>query len=250
VEPTRTILVVDDIPMFRELESVFLARCGRVVTAEDAAGALEAAERLAPDVIVLDSRLPDLSGADLCRQLKERAAFAATPIVLITAEGSSEEHAEAIRAGADDVLAKPLDRVSLVETVQRFIRFESPRGLPRVTLRTPVRIGPSEEVGWGTICNLSRGGMFIELENGVDVARDLAEEVRLQFRLPERSDAPLAPLARVVWRRAAWAETPGGVGVRFVDLDAPAARALDAYVHERAVERPLPGAEAVRRGSA
>ena len=63
MEPTPTILVVDDVPLFRELESLFLARCGRVVTACDAAARpSRVAARERPAVIVLDAHLPDVSG--------------------------------------------------------------------------------------------------------------------------------------------------------------------------------------------
>jgi uncharacterized protein (TIGR02266 family) len=241
VEPRATILVVDDIPMFRELESVFLARCGRVVTAPDLAGAREAAEQIRPDVIVLDAQLPDGSGTDLCRDLKGRPEFAGTPIVLITASGSAEEHAAAIHAGADDVLSKPLDRLSLVESVQRFVRFQPPRGLPRVSLRTQVRVAGSDRIGWGTALDISRGGMFLESED--ELAVD--QEIQLEFRLPELRDA-FAPTARVIWRRPSWNGVPSGAGLRFVDLDAPAARALESYVHERA---PRPAAPRLAQGA-
>lgn len=228
MEALRTILVVDDIPMFRELESVFLARCGRVVTAADAAEALRVAERTRPHVIVLDARLPDLPGTELCARLKERPEFAASRIIVIAPDGSAAEHAAAIRAGADDVLAKPLDRMSLVETVQRFVRFDDPRGLPRVSLRTAVRVRGADNEAWATARNVSRGGMFLESEERLPVDGEIA----LEFSLPD-APRPLAPTARVVWARAGWNGQPPGAGVRFLDLDAPAARALDTYVHER-----------------
>ena len=224
----RTILVVDDIPMFRELESVFLARCGRVVTAHDAASARREAERRRPQVIVLDSRLPDQPGTELCRELKARPEFADTRIILIAPDGSAGEHAEAIRAGADDVLAKPLDRLSLVETVQRFVRFHDPRGLPRVNLRARVQIREADRHGWGTARNVSRGGMYLESETALQAG----QEIGLRFSLPDGA-RPLAPTARVVWARDAWEGHAAGAGLRFMDLDAPAARALDSYVHER-----------------
>jgi uncharacterized protein (TIGR02266 family) len=225
VEPTPTILVVDDVPLFRELEALFLARCGRVITAASGHEALAVAERERPSVIVLDAHLPDLSGEEVCRRLKRPGPALEAPIVVVTGSGAAEEHAAAIRAGADDVLAKPLSRMALVETVQRFTRFPEPRGLPRVTLDTPVHIRAEDAEAWGTARNLSRGGMFVECE-----AEVRGDEVDLEFRLPG-SPEPLRPSARVVWRRPPNG-APLGLGVRFLELDAPAARVLDAYVHE------------------
>jgi len=225
VEPTPTILVVDDVPLFRELEALFLARCGRVITAASGHEALAVAGRERPAVIVLDAHLPDLSGEEVCRRLKLPHPAFESPIVVVTGSGAAEEHAAAIRAGADDVLAKPLSRMALVETVQRFTRFPEPRGLPRVTLETSVHIRAANAEAWGTVRNLSRGGMFVECE--ADLGSD---ELDLEFRLPG-SPEPLRPSARVIWRRPANGARLG-LGVRFLELDAPAARVLDAYVHE------------------
>lgn len=224
MEPSPTILVVDDVALFRELGSLFLARCGRVITACSGSEALELAARERPAVVVLDAHLPDVAGEEVCRRLKGPDEM--TRVVVITGTGSAEEYAAAIRAGADDVLAKPLSRLALVETVQRFTRFPAPRGLPRVSVDAPVRIVKGEDESWGTARNLSRGGMFVECEDGL-LDR---EEVDLEFRLPG-SDASLRPTARVVWCRAGNGDRPG-FGVRFLSLDAPAARSLDEYVHE------------------
>lgn len=223
MEPSPTILVVDDVPLFRELECLFLARCGRVITACSGREALALAERERLAVVVLDANLPDLSGEELCRLLKQPAE--APPIVVITGGGSAAEHAAAIRAGADDVLAKPLSRLSLVETVQRFTRFAVPRGLPRVTMTTAVRIVQGGTEAWGTARNLSRGGMFVECD------RRFVEhqELDIEFSLPGAS-APIRQTAHVVWARRANGGRPG-FGVRFLSLDGTAARTLDEYVH-------------------
>jgi len=232
VDSSRTILIVDDVPMFRELESVFLARCGRVVTGCNGAEALTLAERELPDIIVIDDCLPDLPGHEVCRRLKASPGFEDTPIIVITRAGSAIEHAKAVRSGADDVLSKPISRLALVETVQRFIRFSAPRGLPRVTVDTPVHLVSPDTDSWGVARNVSRGGMFIEMSSDFDSEKEL----RAEFELPEANET-FSRTVRVVWQRAQWREQPAGLGVRFVDLDAPDARRLDDYVHERA----LPG---------
>jgi uncharacterized protein (TIGR02266 family) len=224
VQRSQTILVVDDVPLFRELEALFLARCGRVLSAASGREALVLAERERPAVVVLDAHLGDVSGTELCRRLKGPEAGPA--VVVITGGGSAEEHAAAIRAGADDVLAKPLSRAALVETVQRFTRFPAPRGLPRVSVVAPVRIESGGREAWGTARNLSRGGMFLECE--ALLAED--QEIAVEFRLPG-SDASIRPSARVIWRQEESGDR-SGFGVRFLALDAAAARTLDEYVHE------------------
>jgi uncharacterized protein (TIGR02266 family) len=116
--------------------------------------------------------------------------------------------------------------MALVETVQRFTRFPIPRGLPRVAMETRVRIREGRSEAWGTARNLSRGGMFVECESGLPQQ----EEVDLEFQLPGSGEA-IRPSARVVWQRAGNGDCPG-FGVRFLSIDAPAARTLDEYVHE------------------
>ena len=69
MEAKRTILVVDDLPMFRDLESVFLSRYGRVLTAANGAEALETVRREQPDVVVLDFHLPDIDSETLCQRI-------------------------------------------------------------------------------------------------------------------------------------------------------------------------------------
>ena len=224
MKPSPTILVVDDVPLFRELECLFLARCGRVITASSGREALELAERERPAVVVLDAHLPDLSGEELCRRLKGPEDD--VPVVVITGAGTAAEHAAAIRAGADDVLSKPLSRLALVETVQRFTRFPAPRGLPRVTVIAPVHIVQGQTEAWGTARNLSRGGMFVECDGRF--AED--QEVQLEFELPG-SPGPIRQTAQVIWSRPGNGER-SGFGARFLALDGPAARSLDEYVHE------------------
>jgi CheY-like chemotaxis protein len=99
VDPLPTILVVDDVPLFRELEALFLARCGRVITAATGREALAIAERERPAVIVLDAHLPDLPGEEVCRLLKLPHPGLDLPVVVVTGSGAADEHAAAIRAG-------------------------------------------------------------------------------------------------------------------------------------------------------
>ena len=93
MEDRRTILIVDDVPMFRELESVFVARCGRVLTAETGEEGLALVERELPEVVVLDWTLPDMSGETFCQRLKSEPDFAHIAIVAVTS-GEPEEHEE------------------------------------------------------------------------------------------------------------------------------------------------------------
>ena len=102
-----------------------------------------------------------------------------------------------MRAGADDVVAKPITRIALIQAVNRFLRSQPLRGLSRIPVDTPVHIIRESDDVWGTLRNLSRGGIFVE----ADVAMAPDTEVALEFTLPE--GAPAYTKAKDILRRAA-----------------------------------------------
>lgn len=227
MESRRRILVVDDAAMFRELESLFLARCGHVITASDGTEGLEIARRERPDVVVADLDMPGMRGDELCRRIKADSDLAEIPVILVTGRGDGLEHAQAVQAGADDVVEKPINRVSLIQSVNHFLRLAM-RGLVRVPLETDVDLNLPQAAARGRSLNISRGGIFVETE---ERCPDPDTELRLSFALPETS-APLAPTARVVWRRFEAEGLLAGMGLQFLELDREAARMLDEYVYE------------------
>jgi uncharacterized protein (TIGR02266 family) len=220
------ILVVDDVPMFRELERLFLAKLGVVSVAGTGAEALEIALVERPEVVLLDFHLPDCDGDELCREMYGRGELTQTAVVMVTT-GRPEDHERAVRAGAADVLAKPLARGALVQSVGRFLgRPANPISLPRVRHTGRVRLATRGGESEGTIANLSRGGLFIEAAS----APTEGSELRLEFELPGRGDV-LAPTAKAIWRRESAGTT--GFGVRFLALGGADSRDLERYVHER-----------------
>ncbi len=84
MEPRHTILVIDDAAMFRELGALFLARSGRVITADDGDQGLEALRRERPDVVVADLLMPGMSGDALCQVVKADPDLCETPVILVT----------------------------------------------------------------------------------------------------------------------------------------------------------------------
>ncbi len=236
----RCILIVDDTPLFRDIESLFLARSGRVVTARDADEGLAAVRRERPDIAVIDLHMPGQGGDAMCRTIKADPELRSMPVILVMGSDVPEDHARAIRAGADDVLAKPLSRVTLIHAVNRFLRSPVLRGLARVRLETAVRIRLPDEDTWGTARNLSRGGIFVELEHPISPST----EVELEFRLPD-FPIPLAPTAQVVWHRPGAPNAPMGLGMQFLALDGATAQRIEAFVHEHLPATPQGLFEAV-----
>ena len=238
-EVPRKILVVDDAAMFRDLESLFLARSGQVLLACDAEEAWQTLHRERPDVVVTDLSMPGMCGDDLCRRIKADPDLRRMPVVIVASRDHGEEHERAVRAGADDVVEKPINRVSLIQAVNHFLRL-AVRGLVRVALETDVRIAAAEGELWGRSRNVSRGGIFVESEHALPPD----SEVQLEFTLPE-SPGAISPTAKVVWRRVASRAVAAGLGLQFLRLDREAARRLDEYVYERAALEPTDSGDAV-----
>lgn len=86
------------------------------------------AETLLPNVILLDINLPDMDGLTVARQLKARPKLAHIPIIVITGVNDMKIRDEALRAGCDMFLPKPVSKVEILKSVQKFVKYISPAG--------------------------------------------------------------------------------------------------------------------------
>lgn len=114
-----TILIVDDEPNIVQLVRITLEDSRvRILEAADGATALDRALSLRPDLILLDVDLPDLSGLEVCRRLKDDEALTKTKIVMLTAAAQADDLARGLAAGADQYLTKPFSPVRLLSLVE------------------------------------------------------------------------------------------------------------------------------------
>ncbi|WP_234322900.1 response regulator transcription factor [Streptomyces sp. NRRL S-350] len=120
---TPYILVIDDDPTVAEVVAGYLTRAGcRVDRAADGAQGLALAERIRPDLLVLDLMLPGLDGLEVLRRLRASAAGAGLPVVLLTAKGDEADRILGLELGADDYVTKPFSPRELVLRVQSVLR--------------------------------------------------------------------------------------------------------------------------------
>jgi len=126
------ILVVDDEPDVVELVRFNLKAAGfAVITAEDGAQALKRARQEAPDLIVLDVMLPDVDGLEACRGLRQEAATANIPIIMLTARAAEVDRVLGLELGADDYVTKPFSPRELVLRIRKLLqRRAKPETLP------------------------------------------------------------------------------------------------------------------------
>ncbi len=102
------VLLVDDEDHLRKVMRDLLERDGFVVVeARDGAEALDAVDRHAPDVVVLDLNLPGLDGYGVLEQIRSRPSTASTPVIVLTAKGDEDNEVRVFELGADDFLTKP-----------------------------------------------------------------------------------------------------------------------------------------------
>jgi diguanylate cyclase (GGDEF)-like protein len=107
----------------RTLESILVPGGYGVVKAYTAAQARERSRRAPPDVIILDTILPDQDGLDLCRELRADPLLGFTPIIIVSPDHvTRQQRIEALRAGAWDHLGAPLDAEHLLLKVETFAR--------------------------------------------------------------------------------------------------------------------------------
>lgn len=117
------ILIVDDDPDLLDVLDFNLRRDGfHVARASRGAEALRNARSEIPNLILLDLMLPDLSGTDVCRQLKADPATAHVPVVILTAKGDEANRIAGLELGADDFVAKPFSLRELTLRIRAVLR--------------------------------------------------------------------------------------------------------------------------------
>ncbi|MCB0166847.1 MAG: response regulator transcription factor [Anaerolineae bacterium] len=133
------ILVVDDEPNIREVVELYLQREGyEVEVAGDGATALQAIERKAPDLIVLDLMLPAINGLQITRILREGDYN--IPIIMLTAKSEEADRITGLELGADDYVTKPFSPKELVARVKAVLRRVSSKATVD-TQAQPLTIG-------------------------------------------------------------------------------------------------------------
>jgi CheY-like chemotaxis protein len=116
----KTVLIVEDVELNRDLLAQLLEERYRLVFARDGASALARAAEATPDLVLMDLSLPGMDGWEATRRLKA-GGLAHIPVIALSAHamGGDEERARA--AGCDDFLTKPIDEDLLFEKLARHL---------------------------------------------------------------------------------------------------------------------------------
>lgn len=116
------ILIAEDEPDIRELVAFTLRFAGHeVVTTNNGEEALHKAQEMIPDLIMMDVRMPRMTGYDACRAMKQIPSLKDIPVVFLSAKGQDAEIQSGLEAGAEEYLLKPFAPDQLVERVKAIL---------------------------------------------------------------------------------------------------------------------------------
>jgi two-component system, OmpR family, alkaline phosphatase synthesis response regulator PhoP len=120
----RRILIADDNQPNRELLEAYLAGIDcETEIAVDGADTLAKVQSFRPDLILLDVMMPKLSGFEVCQKLKADPATRKIMVLMVTALNEAGDIERAVKAGTDDFLSKPVNRVELTKRVENMLRL-------------------------------------------------------------------------------------------------------------------------------
>ncbi len=114
----KTILIVDDIDTNIQILNTFLEDKYEIMAALDGEFALEIANDDMPDLILLDVKMPNMDGYEVCKKLKENPKTKDIPVIFVTADRTKESIEKAYAAGGIDFLSKPIVAVELFTKVK------------------------------------------------------------------------------------------------------------------------------------
>jgi K+-sensing histidine kinase KdpD len=121
----KILIVDDDERNVRLMESILTANKYDVVKAYDGEQALKRVSDELPDLLLLDAMMPKVNGYEVCLRLKKHPETQLVPIIMVTALNALEDKVQALEIGADDFLAKPINRLELLAKMRSVLRAKS-----------------------------------------------------------------------------------------------------------------------------
>ena len=154
----NTILIVDDEVKITEVVKSYLENSGYLTAcAYDGKNAMSLFEKLSPALIILDLMLPDMSGEDICREIRKKSRV---PIIMLTAKVEDADIINGLGIGADDYLTKPFSPKQLVARIEAVLRRVSSEAVP---LTNEFSFNDGDLVIDGLRHEIRKNGQFVAL---------------------------------------------------------------------------------------
>jgi diguanylate cyclase (GGDEF)-like protein len=161
---TKRILIVDDSPFFRGQLKLALNKEYEVIEAGLGAEGLDMVKSEKPDLVLLDVVMPDYSGFDICRILRESESNNLMPIIMITSQDSQEDILIGLEYGADDYVKKPFNERELLSRIRNiFKRIDRNRNANPLT-----GLNGNIEIQRDITSRISRGLLFAVIYADLD----------------------------------------------------------------------------------
>lgn len=118
---SRILIVYDDPDMIKAISPILQARGYTIEVASGGVDGLEKAKSGRPDLILLEVEIPDISGYDVCTQLRADRTTKNIPVIMMSADGESNSVVKASASGASDYIVKPFNLFTLLGKMKRFL---------------------------------------------------------------------------------------------------------------------------------
>ena len=126
---SKLLLIEDEDSLAYTLKTFFEKKNFNVEIVKDGEDALFQAESMKPDIVLLDWMLPNMSGLEICRQIRTAKDIKKTPIIFLTAKGEEEDKLRGLDTGADDYMTKPFSQMELLARINALLRRSNPSNL-------------------------------------------------------------------------------------------------------------------------
>ena len=126
---SKLLLIEDEDALAYTLKTFFEKKNFNVEIVKDGEDALFQAESMKPDIVLLDWMLPNMSGLEICRQIRTTKEIKKTPIIFLTAKGEEEDKLRGLDIGADDYITKPFSQMELLARINALLRRSNPSNL-------------------------------------------------------------------------------------------------------------------------